>query len=108
MDPKFAEDLKKQCGTSNIDPKKLVNNDYKTPARFDNQYYKNLLAKRGLFTSDQSLVYNRQTMRAVKTYSKRRAIFLDNFKKSVTKMGMISPLTGTQGQVRRNCHWVNK
>ncbi|GJP40501.1 hypothetical protein CLOM_g177 [Closterium sp. NIES-68] len=107
MNPEFAAYVKAKCGTSNISPKAMINNDYKTPSRFDNQYYKNLLARAGLLTTDQALIYNRTTMRAVKVFAKKKSVFFKHFRRSVMKMGMITPLTGSQGQIRSNCHRVN-
>ncbi|CAI5465960.1 unnamed protein product [Closterium sp. Yama58-4] len=107
MDPEFAAYVKQKCGTSNIDPKAMISNDYASPNKFDNQYYKNLLAHKGLFTTDQALIYDDKTERAVKAFAHAKSVWFDAFPKSLVKMGVISPLTGTQGEVRLNCHVRN-
>ncbi|CAI5508494.1 unnamed protein product, partial [Closterium sp. Naga37s-1] len=98
MDPEFAAYVKQKCGTSNIDPKAMISNDYASPNKFDNQ---------GLFTTDQSLIYDDKTERAVKAFAHAKSTWFDAFPKSLMKMGVISPLTGTQGEVRLNCHVRN-
>ncbi|CAI5474417.1 unnamed protein product [Closterium sp. Yama58-4] len=107
MDPEFAAYVKQKCGTTNIDPKAMIDNDYATPKKFDNQYYKNLLAHKGLFTTDQALIYDDKTEKAVKAFAHAKSTWFDAFPKSLVKMGVISPLTGTQGEVRLNCHVRN-
>ncbi|CAI5959545.1 unnamed protein product [Closterium sp. NIES-64] len=138
MDPEFAAYVKQKCGTSNIDPKAMIENDYASPNKFDNQhqtnlvthpflapsiqhrtifvrfyvspppqYYKNLLAHKGLFTTDQALIYDDKTEKAVKAFAHAKSVWFDAFPKSLVKMGVISPLTGTQGEVRLNCHVRN-
>ncbi|CAI5495723.1 unnamed protein product [Closterium sp. Naga37s-1] len=98
MDPEFAAYVKQKCGTSNIDPKAMIDNDYASPNKFDNQ---------GLFTTDQALIYDDKTERAVKAFAHAKSTWFDAFPKSLMKMGVISPLTGTQGEVRLNCHVRN-
>lgn len=82
--------------------------DYVTPTKFDNNYYKNLLASRGLLNSDQILVTkNQATLELVKLYAENNEIFFEQFAKSMVKMGNISPLTGYKGEIRKNCRYMN-
>ncbi|VAH47757.1 unnamed protein product [Triticum turgidum subsp. durum] len=74
----------------------------------DNQYYKNILAMNGLLNSDEVLLtQSHETMELVKSYAASNELFFDHFAKSMVKMGNISPLTGHNGEIRKNCRRVN-
>lgn len=100
--------LKSVCprsgGDNNISPL-----DFATPARFDNTYFKLILWGKGLLNSDEVLWTgnDRKTMELVKSYAENEGLFLEQFAKSMVKMGNISPLTGFNGEVRKNCRRVN-
>ncbi|TYI32478.1 hypothetical protein ES332_A04G065900v1 [Gossypium tomentosum] len=81
--------------------------DIQTPTRFDNDYFRNLVARRGLLHSDQELFNGGSQDALVRTYSNNPATFSADFAAAMVKMGNISPLTGTQGEIRRNCRVVN-
>jgi peroxidase len=83
--------------------------DLETPAAFDNQYYANLRSGEGLLQTDQVLYSNgtETTKELVEFYTQHQSKFFENFKKSMIKMGNIKPLTGTSGEIRRNCRSIN-
>nr|A5H452.1 RecName: Full=Peroxidase 70; AltName: Full=Plasma membrane-bound peroxidase 2b; Short=pmPOX2b; Flags: Precursor [Zea mays]ABN48843.1 plasma membrane-bound peroxidase 2b [Zea mays] len=81
--------------------------DTATPTAFDNAYYTNLLAQRGLLHSDQQLFNGGATDGLVRTYASTPRRFSRDFAAAMIRMGNISPLTGTQGQIRRACSRVN-
>lgn len=87
---------------NNIDPL-----DHKSPTFFDNAYYKNLINKRGLLHSDQILYNGGQTDSLIETYSKNSDAFEDDFVAAMIRMGDITPLTGSNGEVRKNCRRPN-
>ncbi|KAF0929690.1 hypothetical protein E2562_023038 [Oryza meyeriana var. granulata] len=78
---------------------------------FDNRYYQNLLNQKGLLSSDQGLFSSddgvANTKELVQTYSVNGEKFFWDFGRSMVKMGNISPLTGEDGQIRKNCRVVN-
>lgn len=78
-----------------------------SPTKFDNSYYKNLIAKNGLLSSDEILTQNQQTMEFVKRYAENQKLFFQQFAKSMIKIGNINPLTGESGQIRNTCRKVN-
>ncbi|KAK6134382.1 hypothetical protein DH2020_031871 [Rehmannia glutinosa] len=71
--------------------------------RFDNNYYTNLLTRRGLLHSDQELFNNGSQDALVRVYGSNIATFRSDFAAAMIRMGNISPLTGTNGEIRRNC-----
>jgi peroxidase len=74
---------------------------------FDNAYYCNLVAKRGLLHSDQELFNGASQDALVQLYVANPSLFASDFVAAMIKMGNIGPLTGTAGQIRRNCRVVN-
>ncbi|EPS59568.1 hypothetical protein M569_15235, partial [Genlisea aurea] len=81
--------------------------DLQTPTRFDNNYYKNLLSKKGLLHSDQELFNGGAADWIVKKYLDDKDGFFRDFAAALIKMGDISPLTGSAGEIRTNCRLVN-
>ncbi|RWR94080.1 peroxidase 72-like protein [Cinnamomum micranthum f. kanehirae] len=108
LDATYAAQLRMGCpssgGDNNLFPLDLV-----TPAKFDNYYFKNILASKGLLNSDQVLFTKSEaTMELVKQFAENNELFLEQFVKSMLKMGNITPLTGHRGEIRKNCRRVNK
>jgi len=82
--------------------------DTKTPDKFDNNYYKNLRRGEGIIRSDQTLQSTPgDNVDIVKDFAKNKENFYAQFAISTIKMGNIRPLTGIQGQIRKNCRVVN-
>nr|CAD1828320.1 unnamed protein product [Ananas comosus var. bracteatus] len=112
MDPRFAANLKTRCptlttpGSSDAtDP--TVPLDAVSPTTLDNQYYKNVVAHRGVLTSDQTLVASPVTAGLVRFYAAEREAWAAKFAAAMAKMGSIEVLTGEEGEIRENCRVVN-
>ncbi|XP_072958707.1 peroxidase P7-like [Typha angustifolia] len=106
IDAKFAVLRKKTCPSSG-GIKNLAPLDAQTPIKFDNAYYQDLIAQRGLFHSDQELFNGGSQDSLVKKYSTNGAKFAADFAKAMAKLGNLSPLTGKKGEVRLNCRKAN-
>ncbi|GAB4848517.1 Peroxidase 72 [Ancistrocladus abbreviatus] len=107
LDQSYAAQLRLRCPRSGGD-QNLFFLDYATPFKFDNTYYKNILAARGLLNSDQVLfTKSESSMELVKKYAENNELFFEQFAMSMIKMGNISPLTGTRGEIRKHCRKVN-
>lgn len=107
LDQSYAAQLRARCPRSGGD-QNLFFLDFVSPTKFDNNYFKNLLAFKGLLSSDQVLLTKSQSsMELVKQYAQNQKIFFDQFAKSMVKMGNISPLTGSKGEIRKNCRKIN-
>lgn len=111
LDPKYADLLKEKC------PRGSPNNnlttvfmDVFTPKTLDNLYYDGLQIKRGLFTSDATLLTDPNTKTVVDDSSGRNNLckWQRNFAAAMIKMGMIIELSGNQGEIRRKCNVVNR
>ncbi|KAL1549077.1 NAD(+) salvage pathway protein [Salvia divinorum] len=102
----FATTTRANCPRSGGD-NTLSPLDVVTPAAFNNDYYKNLISLKGLLHSDQQLFNNGSTDAQVRAYSTNSASFSNDFAAAMVKMTNLSPLTGTNGQIRRNCRRTN-
>ncbi|XP_062102477.1 peroxidase 72-like [Humulus lupulus] len=107
LHPSYAAELRNRCPRSGSD-QNLFFLDFVSPTKFDNTYYKNLLASKGLLSSDQVLVTSSEASKnLVIQYAENNELFFEHFAKSMVKMGNISPLTGSRGEIRKNCRRIN-
>lgn len=107
LDQSYASYLRTNCPRSGGD-QNLYFLDFATPYKFDNHYFKNLLANKGLLNSDQVLfTMNQESAELVKLYAENNDIFFQQFARSMVKMGNISPLTNSRGEIRKNCRKIN-
>ncbi|XP_058214732.1 cationic peroxidase 1-like [Rhododendron vialii] len=106
IDSQFATSVQSKCpsagGDNNLSPL-----DVTSPTSFDNAYFKNLQSNKGLLHSDQELFNGGSTDAQVNAYSTNSASFFTDFANAMVKMGNLSPLTGTSGQIRTNCRKTN-
>ncbi|TXG69650.1 hypothetical protein EZV62_004585 [Acer yangbiense] len=106
IDSSFAKKRQANCPRNSGD-NNLAPLDFQTPTAFDNNYYKNLLKQKGLLHSDQVLFNGDSTDSLVKTYGSNSKSFNSDFASAMIKMGDISPLTGSSGEIRKNCRKRN-
>ncbi|GMN40514.1 hypothetical protein TIFTF001_009735 [Ficus carica] len=106
IDSSFATSTKSNCPSSGRDDT-LSPLDMTSPTTFDNAYFKNLVSLKGLLHSDQQLFSNGSTDSQVRAYVNNPSSFRTDFANAIIKMGNLSPLTGTSGQIRTNCRKVN-
>lgn len=106
INPAFANWVKANCplvgGDSNLSPFDGSTNT------FDNTYFKDLKNWKGLLHSDQELYNGGSTDYLVNTYSNSTATFFSDFANAMIKMGSLSPLTGSPGQIRTSCRKINE
>ncbi|KAL2899367.1 Cationic peroxidase 1 [Bienertia sinuspersici] len=106
IDASFASSVKSNCPNNGGD-NNLTALDAITPVEFDNGYFKGLVNNKGLIHSDQQLFNGGSTDSQVTSYSKNPSSFYWDFAKAMIKMGNLSPLTGTSGQIRTSCWKTN-
>ncbi|KAF8403917.1 hypothetical protein HHK36_012023 [Tetracentron sinense] len=104
----YLETLRQICpegGNENT----LTDLDLTTRNDFDKNYYTNLQNNHGLLQSDQELfsTSGAATIDIVNRFAASQSDFFDSFAQSMINMGNISPLTGTNGEIRTNCRRIN-
>ncbi|KAF9589468.1 hypothetical protein IFM89_024230 [Coptis chinensis] len=108
IDPAFATSIQANCprtgpaGDDNLAPL-----DPQSPLRFGNNYFQALMNRRGLLISDQTLFSNGPADSFVRLYADDANAFATDFTTGMIKMGNLSPLTGTQGEIRTTCQRAN-
>lgn len=89
------------------DPNLVVPMDPPTPTITDTSYYAGILANRGLFTSDQTLLDDGMTANEVIQNARSPFLWNNKFAAAMVKMGRIGVLTGNTGEIRANCRAIN-
>lgn len=109
LDPDYAEYLKGRCPTPYPDPKAVLysRNDRETPMILDNMYYHNILNHKGLLIVDQQLASDPKTLPFVEKMAADNGYFHEQFANAVVFLSENNPLTGDQGEVRKDCQFVN-
>ncbi|KAG6625957.1 peroxidase 12-like [Carya illinoinensis] len=105
LDDTFADELLEICPDADSNSTTVL--DIRTPNKFDNKYYINLVNRQGLFTSDQDLYMYNVTSDIVTSFALDEELFFDKFVDAMIKMGQLSVLTGEEGEIRANCSVAN-
>ncbi|CAN8302225.1 unnamed protein product [Cochlearia groenlandica] len=100
----FAQTLKSQCPRFNRGNNAGTVLD-STASVFDNDYYKQILSRKGVFGSDQALLGDYRTKWIVETYARDQKAFFREFAASMVKLGNFG--VKETGQVRVNSRFVN-
>ena len=106
LDSDFAQQLKGQC-PKNVDPQVAINLDFQTPITFDNVYYQNLVAGKGLLGSDQVLFTDPDSQSTVVRFANNNGDFSGAFAAAMRKLGRVQVKTGNEGEIRRDCTRFN-
>lgn len=106
LDSDYVNQLKGMC-PRDVDPSIAINMDPETPRTFDNVYYQNLVAGKGLFTSDQVLFTNSQSQPTVTDFANNPGDFNGAFITAMRKLGRVGVKTGSDGEIRRDCTAFN-
>ncbi|GKF01390.1 peroxidase 20 [Tanacetum coccineum] len=108
-DDEFHQVLESMCPKSGKD-NTLAPLDFATPYRFDNHYFQNIKKGQGLLISDNVLIsedIEGEIRDLVWEFASDEKKFFGLFAESLIKMGNIRVLTGQQGEIRKNCRFVN-
>nr|GMC99513.1 peroxidase 55-like [Ipomoea batatas] len=106
LDPSYAQQLMQDC-PRNVDPTIAINMDPTTPRAFDNVYYQNLVAGKGLFTSDQVLFTDTDSRTTVVDFANNPLDFNGAFASAMRQLGRVGVKTGSQGEIRLDCSKFN-
>ncbi|RCV14266.1 hypothetical protein SEVIR_2G423900v4 [Setaria viridis] len=104
IEPRYARELMGQC-TSMASANRVVM-DPGSEFAFDTSYYRAIKANRGVLLTDSVLTHDDEAARLVDEMQDLGK-FLAAFAASIQKMGAMDVLTGSQGEIRRNCRVVN-
>ncbi|CAJ2671979.1 peroxidase 44-like protein [Trifolium pratense] len=105
MDGDLRNKLFEVCGIKERDPTVVL--DQKTPFVFDNEFYNEILLRRGVLSIDQNLALDSISKEVVTSLAANGVSFREKFVGAVVKMGKIDVLTGNEGEIRKNCRVFN-
>ncbi|XP_061372539.1 peroxidase 44-like [Gastrolobium bilobum] len=108
IEPSLRDQLSHICGKQNDqqhDPSLFL--DQGTPFVFDNHFYKEIVARRGVLFIDQDLALNPQSSGPVTFLAGNAKVFESSFVEAIVKTGNIGVLEGNGGEIRRNCRVFN-
>nr|TKR98763.1 class III peroxidase [Populus alba] len=107
LDSVYAANLKaNKCKNINDNTTK-VEMDPGSRNTFDLSYYTLALKRRGLFESDAFLTTNSDALSMINQLLQGSLDFYPECAKSMEKMGMINVKTGSNGEIRKRCAFVN-
>lgn len=108
MDPALDSKLVKLCKstTGTNDPSAFL--DQNTSFIVDNEFYKQILVKRGIMQIDQQLALDKSTSPFVSNFASNGDKFIKSFATAIIKMGKVGVLVGKEGEIRKNCRIFNK
>lgn len=112
MEISLLNDLRKQCPPKRSNPLVFLNPDNGPDYKFSNSYYSRVQANKAVLGVDQQLRYGNgnDTNELIDEYANKvtgSGNFRESFALSITRMGGIKVLTGTRGEIRRNCRVRN-
>jgi len=108
MDAALVTQLRRQCPASpSLGNDPVVAEDAVTPNALDNQYYRNLLDRKVLFTSDAALMSSAQTAGMVRNLARPDGTWDKKFAAAMVKLASIGVKTGSDGEIRKKCRVVN-
>jgi len=106
MNPSYVRTLKKRCKPTDF--KTSVEMDPGSVKKFDSHYFNIVAQKKGLFTSDSTLLDDPETKSYIDNQvSTAGSSFNKDFSDSMLKLGFVEILTGNKGEIRRKCAFVN-
>ncbi|GLT59479.1 hypothetical protein SLA2020_322930 [Shorea laevis] len=104
MNTQFAGMLRKKCPKPNKDRNAGQFLD-PTTSTFDNNYFKQVVAGKGVFGSDQALLGDYRTRWIVESFARDQNLFFREFAASMVKLGSLG--VTENGEVRLKCRLVN-
>ncbi|XP_059646460.1 peroxidase 57 [Cornus florida] len=107
MDPTLVTKLSKTCGTKSRNKNPTVFLDQNTSFVIDNEFYKQIMLKRGIMQIDQELSLDKLSAPIVSNFASNGIGFQQSFANAMVKMGSIEVLVGNAGEVRKNCRVFN-
>ncbi|XP_010492211.1 PREDICTED: peroxidase 55-like [Camelina sativa] len=107
LDPAYAQQLMSSCPRSGGNPAQAIPLDPTTQNNFDNTYFQNLVARKGLLTSDQVLFNDISSQATVIRFANNAEEFSSAFSSAMRKLGRVGVKVGNQGEIRRDCSAFN-
>ncbi|THG13986.1 peroxidase 57-like [Camellia sinensis] len=107
VDPMLLITLRLKCPqNATIDNTAYLDQNPQSSFVVDNSYYRQILFRKGILQIDQEISFDPQTMLTV-INAAWGYDFSFQFAQAMVKLGAVQVLTGTQGEIRASCRFVN-
>ncbi|XP_016565574.1 peroxidase 44 [Capsicum annuum] len=103
MDPTLAAQLLKTCAKSTA----TAFLDQNTSFTVDNEYFRQIMLKKGILKIDQELTLDKSSAPIVSSLASNENAFRQNFANAMIKMASIDILVGSAGEIRKSCGVFN-
>ncbi|KAF6162252.1 hypothetical protein GIB67_008381 [Kingdonia uniflora] len=107
----FVKKMMKKCPPKTkkgqSDPLVLLNPDTGAKNVFSNSYYSRVLSNKAVLNIDQQLLLGSDTNTITTEFFQGFEDFRKSWTLSMNRMGSIGVLTGTSGEIRRDCRFIN-
>ncbi|CAK7322662.1 unnamed protein product [Dovyalis caffra] len=111
MNKAFADQMRKKCPRrtkkGQSDPLVFLNPESGSKYTFTESFYKRVLSYRSVLGVDQQLLFSNDTLQITQEFAGGFEYLRRSFALSMSRMGNINVLTGNQGEIRRNCQYIN-
>lgn len=107
MHPKLVAGLRSVCQNYTQDSSMAAFNDVRSPGKFDNAYYQNVIKGLGLLSSDSLLAVDPRTRPIVELYANDQQAFFTDFANAMERLSLLGVRTGKKGEVRSRCDQFN-
>ncbi|PSS28515.1 Peroxidase [Actinidia chinensis var. chinensis] len=81
--------------------------DAQSPFKMDNSFYKNLLKGKSLIESDSAMSDDPMTRPIMERVAADEKKWLTMFGRAMARLAAVDVKTGTKGEIRKNCRFVN-
>ncbi|KAK9087935.1 hypothetical protein Syun_030329 [Stephania yunnanensis] len=111
MDHKFLLEMRDRCPPKTTKGQKdplVPLNPLSKQYTFNNTYYNGTLRHRAVLGVDQQLILGSDTREIAEEFAAGFEDFRRSWALSMSRMGSVGVLTGTNGEIRRHCGYTNK
>ncbi|GAA0156233.1 hypothetical protein Leryth_002143 [Lithospermum erythrorhizon] len=107
MDPALVTQLSRTCQApgGSSDPQVFL--DQNASFVVDNQFYSQVIKKRGILPIDVNLGTDRSSAPIVARFASNGNLFNQNFVNALIKLANVEVLVGSAGEIRKNCRVFN-
>ncbi|GAA0163113.1 peroxidase [Lithospermum erythrorhizon] len=107
MDPALVSRLARVCQAAGGSTDPPIFLDQNTSFVLDNEFYSQVIKKRGILQIDANLGAHRPSAPIVAKFASNGDLFKQNFVNAMLKMANVEVLVGNAGEIRKNCRVFN-
>ncbi|KAG0475960.1 hypothetical protein HPP92_012801 [Vanilla planifolia] len=107
MDPRYLAQLRKECPLGRKDDRVYLNPVSGGNYSFESSYYERVLKHQAVLMVDQQMITTADGVEIAREFAEGFEDLRELFALAMARMGGLGVLTGAEGEIRRNCRYVN-